>query len=423
MLLSVLAVGLTGCVSFHSVPLDPSTRAAALTDRRLDSRNWTLEALIAEALANSPELAVAKARHETALAAVVTAGERPNPTVAVAPQIVTPDLNWVNGTYGVVFDWTFETAGKRSRRVEAAREQARATASQVIDTHWKVRATLRRAYLDLWVAQRRETLLNATATKQSEVVTALDQRRKAGEASPLDLAQPRLLAAQLRLQASDATKTVALARASLAAALSMGVSGVSGAEFSFAEFEKEPGKSSCHREQALLRRSDVLVALADYATAEAILKLEIARQYPDFHLNPGYEFDAGNNKWAIGFGLTLPVLNQNQGAIGEAEAKRKELAAAFDAVQTRVLNECDRAAAGVEAARKKLSTLQALLKEQTSQMESMKQLAEAGEEDRLALISSEVEQASISVANLDALAELQAALGEMEAATQTPRSP
>jgi len=39
------------------------------------------------------------------------------------------------------------------------------------------------------------------------------------------------------------------------------------------------------------------------------------------------------------------------------------------------------------------------------------------------LISSEVEQASISVANLDALAELQAALGEMEAATQTPRSP
>ncbi|HRX56398.1 MAG TPA: TolC family protein, partial [Verrucomicrobiales bacterium] len=163
--------------------------------------------------------------------------------------------------------------------------------------------------------------------------------------------------------------------------------------------------------------------LADYATAEAILKLEIARQYPDFHLNPGYEFDAGNNKWAIGFGLTLPVLNQNQGAIGEAEAKRKELAAAFDAVQTRVLNECDRAAAGVEAARKKLSTLQALLKEQTSQMESMKQLAEAGEEDRLALISSEVEQASISVANLDALAELQAALGEMEAATQTPRSP
>ncbi|MCC6883779.1 MAG: hypothetical protein IT576_16600, partial [Verrucomicrobiales bacterium] len=89
----------------------------------------------------------------------------------------------------------------------------------------------------------------------------------------------------------------------------------------------------------------------------------------------------------------------------------------------RVLNECDRAAAGVEAARKKLSTLQALLMEQTSQMESMKQLAEAGEEDRLALISSEVEQASISVANLDALAELQAALGEMEAATQTPRSP
>ena len=38
---------------------------------------------------------------------------------------------------------------------------------------------------------------------------------------------------------------------------------------------------------------------------EAALRLEIAKQYPDVHLNPGYQFDTGENKWALGVGLTL----------------------------------------------------------------------------------------------------------------------
>jgi outer membrane protein TolC len=36
----------------------------------------------------------------------------------------------------------------------------------------------------------------------------------------------------------------------------------------------------------------VLAALADYAASEAALRLEIAKQYPDIHLNPGYQLDA-----------------------------------------------------------------------------------------------------------------------------------
>ena len=44
---------------------------------------------------------------------------------------------------------------------------------------------------------------------------------------------------------------------------------------------------------ALTHRADVLAALAEYAAAEALLRSEIAKQYPDIHLNPGYSFDTG----------------------------------------------------------------------------------------------------------------------------------
>src|SRR5262245_1692652 len=78
------------CARFQSVPLDASGRAGILTSRRLADRQWTLPSLTGEALANSADLAVARAQYQTAHAALGTAAERPNPTVALSPQIVTP---------------------------------------------------------------------------------------------------------------------------------------------------------------------------------------------------------------------------------------------------------------------------------------------------------------------------------------------
>ncbi len=419
---SALVLACAGCVHFESAPLNPSHRAAVLTGRQLGGKTWTLHSLMELALANSADVAVARAQYATARAALGTAGERPNPTVAISPQAVTPNTTWIAGTYGVDFDWTFETAGKRSRRMDVASEQSRAAAARVIEANWKVRAAVRKAMLELSAAERKTALIEEASAKQAEVLRLIQERIKAGAVSMMETSQPRLLAAQLRLQGSDAAKSAALARAALAESLTMSTSGLSGAKFSYAAFETVPGISLSHRKAALTHRADVIAALAEYAAAEAALRLEVAKQYPDIHLNPGYQLDAGENKWALGIGLTLPILNQNKGLIGEAEAKRKEAAAKFDAVQAKVLADCDRAAAGVEAARAKLSTTADLLKEQGRQIESLQRILAAGEGDKLALVSAEVERSTTRISRLDAIIELQAAMGALEEATQTPLS-
>ena len=414
-----LAVASAGCAHFTSKPLDAAANAAKLSGRRLSGRTWTLKALVDEAVRTHPDVAVARAQYETAKAAIGTAGEKPNPTIAISPQIVTP-LDWMAGTYGVDFDWTFETADKRSHRLEVAHEGVRAAAAHVVEATWKVRASVRKALLELFAAEHKSALLADTVKKQNEVLKLLDERIIAGASSRRETAQPRLLQAQIRLQESDAAKGAALARASLAEALGMSTAGLVDAKFSFAAFEGEPGKRTAHRRAALTHRADVIAALADYAAAEATLRLEIAKQYPDIHLNPGYQLDGGANKWTLGIGLTLPILNHNQGPIGEAEAKRKESAAKFNAVQAKVLADCDRATAAVGAAREKIATTDALLGEQKKQLESEQRLVAAGEGDRLALLSAQVEQATTLVSRLDALVELQAALGALEEATQSP---
>jgi outer membrane protein TolC len=73
--------------------------------------------------------------------------------------------------------------------------------------------------------------------------------------------------------------------------------------------------SSEVRRAALQSRPDILAALAEYAASQAALQLEIAKQYPDVHLQPGYQFDQGDSKWSLGLTVELPVLHQNQGPI------------------------------------------------------------------------------------------------------------
>src|SRR5690349_7495274 len=109
---ALIPIMTAGCLHFRSEPIDPARRASVLTSRSLGNKTWTVEGLTRQAVAASPVVAAARAEYHAARAAIGTAGERPNPTVALSPQIVTP-FKWIEGTYGVDFDWTFETAGKR----------------------------------------------------------------------------------------------------------------------------------------------------------------------------------------------------------------------------------------------------------------------------------------------------------------------
>ncbi len=256
-----------GCVRYAARPIDPAGSAATLSHRHLGGGTWTLQQLTQKALEEQPAVLLARAQYETAHAAIRTAGESPNPTVALAPQVVTPWTAWVAGTYSVDFDWTVETAGKRSRRLDVAHAGARAAAAHVIEATWKARVAVRKALLDLYAAEERARLLADAIARQDELLKLLENRIAAGAESHIVVAQPRLLRVQLRLQASDADKAAKLARAALAEALGMGTSGIDGAKFSFAAFEQikgarvsraPPGGAHasirCHRRAGRLRR-------------------------------------------------------------------------------------------------------------------------------------------------------------------------
>jgi outer membrane protein TolC len=174
------------------------------------------------------------------------------------------------------------------------------------------------------------------------------------------------------------------------------------------------------KEIALRERSDVFAALADYDAAQSALQLEIANQYPNIQANPGYAWEMGEHRWTLGATMQLPILHQNQGPIAEAEAKRHELAARFEALQLRILGDVDRAQAGLQALLTKWSDAEQQKQLQQENMNSAQALFNAGETDRLALLGTELENAVAERARLDVLVETQQALNALEDTLRYP---
>jgi outer membrane protein TolC len=173
-----------------------------------------------------------------------------------------------------------------------------------------------------------------------------------------DLTQARLTLNGSRMAAIEAARAKEEVMARLATALGLPRRALDGVNISFDNFRRpEPEIPAGEvRRHALVNRSDILAALAEYAASQSALQLEIAKQYPDIRLGPGYQLDQTDSKWTIGLAIDLPILSRNRGPIAEAEARRTESAARFLALQSRVVGELD---AAVEDCRSALLKAQA----------------------------------------------------------------
>jgi len=94
-------------------------------------------------------------------------------------------------------------------------------------------------------------------------------------------------------------------------------------------------------------------AVREYDLADISLQGELAKRWPEAHVNPGYtgghdgiRQDPLNDVMhenALGVGFELPVFNQHQGAIGEAVARRDTAREHLVAIQADMYEQIDRA--------------------------------------------------------------------------------
>jgi len=433
---------LAGCAHFKPQPLAPEKTAAQFESRRLDDAglkkfleqnlghelqnwpetNWNFQELTLAAFYFQPSLEVARAQWRVAQAGIKTAGGRPNPTLSLTPGYDTTTAIPSPWFPAVNLDLPVETMGKRGKRIAEAKNLSESARLDIVTAAWKVRSDVRASLLDFTVAERRAAFLEKQLAAQQQIVKLLQQRLDAGE-----IARPEFTSAQIALNKpqidlSDAQSKRAGARSRLAESLGVSAAALDCVKFQF-DFSALPadGLTSAEaRRAALQSRADILGALADYAASEDDLRLEIAKQFPDVHLNPGYQYDQGDNKWSVGLTFDLPILNQNQGPIAEAKARRELAAAKFLQLQAQVIAEIDRAVAGSRVAEEQFKTGNALFESEQQQQKSAQAQLEVGAANQLDFVGAQVELNSALLAQLENEAQLQTALGQLEDALQNP---
>lgn len=443
-IMAAIPVILGGCATYHAQPLSPQKTVATFNGRSLENPGlraffranhlagpmpgdpWNLKQLTLAAFYYQPSLAESRARLLAAEAARITAGERPNPSLSVTPGydsgIPANPSPWL---VPVSIDWPIETAGKRGYRIAKALHLAEAARWNLVGAVWRVRSQVRTALLDLYAARRTESLLARQEVAQRKVVRMLEGQLAAGIVSSYEVTQARIALDTTILAGQAAAGRYREARVGLAKALGVPMRALNGVRLSFAALKTFPRRLTRPqvRRRALLNRADVRSALADYAASQSALQLQIAYQYPDIHLGPGYAWNAGSagdSEWDLGLSLTLPIMNQNQGPIAQARAKRKLAAAHFLSVQAAAISQIDMALAGYRSALREVATAEGLLKNLQSRLFSVRARVQAGEVEPLALANAQVAFNAGAQDRLNALIKAQRALGRLEEAVQSP---
>ena len=391
--LIALAV-VAGCIRYTPAPLpdaDPGRAVAAFHFRRLDdpglgafiagvlgpasTGGWTEDRIALAALYFRGDLAVARAVVDEARADEMTAGAWP-PFSAEGSlsRTARPLENTESGWSGSISaTLTLELGGKRGARVAAARAAAMAAALGVDATAWQLANEARAAELDAIAADSDATGTAAELAAVRTLAGLLRARYDEGQLALSELARSETDVRAVTVAAADADQARTGARVALARALGVGferadtlalrATNVSSCAVldSLANTGGDRAAEDSLTVRALRGRADVGVALAEYAAADAGVRLEVAKQYPDLTLGPGLLWDQGIPGWIVNVGLPSILSGRNRGPIAAAEARRAAQGARVEVLEDSVQEAIEGAIAGCRGLRHLVATTDSLV--------------------------------------------------------------
>jgi len=262
-------------------------------------------------------------------------------------------------------------------------------------------------------------VLQKEVSLRSEIRAMLEARLEAGMISSIELSNARLLLLKAQQALSSEQNNLPALKVILASNAGLSIDTLNQMALDRLAINDhalifDAASSANMQQTALLNRLDIRAALARYAAAEAKLRLEISKQYPDITLSPGYTYDQGDNIWSLGFNSLLTLINKNQGLIEESRALRELEAAQFEVLQANVLTNLAQAKASYQAAYSTLNQAENLQKDSEARSSQITKQFDAGYADRLELVTSNLENlvatqntVNVKFASLRAIAALE----------------
>jgi len=343
-------------------------------------RELTLEAALAGAEANSPELRAGAAAVEEVRGRLLSARTYPyNPTLEAEGA----DRDGPEGSStdrGITLSQEIEIAGQRGKRAAAAEAALAAAEARYARRRREVLAGVERAFAGAVLA--RELLAVARADVElTENLLSLEQRRlDAGAGTRIEVNLARAAAGRAVRRVQEATAGWQEARARLAEAAGLdpaappspvGDLPTSGAAL--------PPLDELVR-RALDSRTDLAALRRERERAERRIRLERSLAIPNLEVGAFASSEEGDDLNGLRAGIAIPLFNRNQGGIAESEAESAHAAAEVAAAELAATREVAAAYARYRAAAEAVSALEELVVETLGEsLDLLRRAVEAGE--------------------------------------------
>jgi cobalt-zinc-cadmium efflux system outer membrane protein len=329
----------------------------------------TLQDALRIARERAPERAFAEASVATARAQVRTAGALPNPLASLmvgwSSQCEQPGCNVPSfvaglGDQGAV---ALLVTGQRGLAIDAAEQGVRGAESAREDVRRLLDFQVKQQFVNTAVAARALEVARDEAALAGETVTLARKRHQAGAIADADVARLEVLHMQIEQMADRAVQALAQARAALGQLLGIRA-GAPG-------FSVDPGPTATAlppselaetalptlTAQAMSRRPDLAAARALAEQARFQASLARRQVIPQFQLQAQYQQQGTPSGWftpptaSIGLAVPLPILYQQQGQIGQADAGVAAAEATVAKIETQVVADVTSAYAAYQASR------------------------------------------------------------------------
>jgi cobalt-zinc-cadmium efflux system outer membrane protein len=396
--------------------------------------DFTVDELVARALAENGELRAVRAEVDAAVGRLRQAGFRPNPMLDLGGQqnVAGPDNNI---TIGLTLP--LDLNGRKEGRVGVAERELELKRAQLADRERKLRAEVRAKAGELLAARRNLGFTEELLQVNRRALDVVGERARLGAVPALDAALTHVEVNRL-----DASRAILASRVEILALQLRALTGFAPAVPLSLKGDLNPVPVWLDRAagvaRALAKRGDAAAARAEVATALARIRKERAEGRWDASVSVGYQrqetgfglmgiTDRGGTR-AIqdtfhfvggGLSITLPLRNRNEGNVSAAAAEARAAERRLEFLTLVIRQEVEAAFTQWEAAERALAIYARGVRELARQnLDVVRKAYELGRTSLLDVIAEqrryiEIETGYTESLKLvyDAAAELERALG------------
>lgn len=273
----------------------------------------TLAAAIQLALANNPDIAVARREYAATEGALIQGQARPNPELSFMQE----DTRSATRSSALQINLPIEMGGKRQARIDASQRGRDVAAVELTQRQGEVRAAVIGAFFDVLSAQERIRLAQETLSLTQRVTDITGKRVIAGKISPVEETKARVAEAQVKVELSQAQGDLRIYRQKLSALWGNATPRFERVDGAVVDLPEVPSVATLDRRVAQspsLRRTEV-----ELQRRVALTRVEQSKRTPDPTISLGVKrAPESTNQILLGVSVPLPFFDSNQGNLLEA---------------------------------------------------------------------------------------------------------